>query len=397
MLSQILIKRFIKDYLKTESPEVRERYGLLSGIVGIIANVFLFAAKLIMGISINSIAFIGDAFNNLTDAFSSVAVMLGFRLASKPADEKHPFGHGRIEYITGLIVSFIVILVGYELIKSSVSRIINPVPVTFSWPAFLLVILAILVKTWLFFFNKTLSQKIDSKTLLATAYDSLGDTIATGCIGLSQVASLVTTFPLDGYVGLLVSGVILYSGFSLTKETISPLLGQAPEQELIMKISQKIRSYKIVRGIHELVIHSYGPNQYMASIHVEVSADEDIMKVHEQIDLIEQQVAKELGILLTIHMDPLNLDSKEVADAMDKVQNVLQDFPEVLSFHDFRIVGKGKHENLVFDVVIKNGVTEEQIEELHLGINQKLKEKCPGYRCIITFDQHDLLANENNK
>ena len=392
LLSQILIKSFIPDYLKTDSAEVRKQYGLLSGKVGIVANLLLFAAKLATGLLINSIAFIGDAFNNLSDALSSVAVMLGFKLASKPADEEHPFGHGRIEYITGLIVSFAIILVGYELLKSSFQRIINPTPVAFSLPAFILVILAIAVKMWLFLFNKFLAQQIESNTLLATAYDSLSDTIATGCIGLAQVASLFTPLPLDGFVGLLVSAIILYSGFSLARETVNPLLGQAPEQELIEQISEKVLSYKVVKGIHDLIVHSYGPNQYMASLHVEVSAEEDIMKVHEQIDLIESKVAKELGILLTIHMDPLNLDSKEVQEAREKVGDILKQFPEVLAFHDFRIVGKGETENLVFDVVVKNGLRPGEIEELRLAINEKVQECYPQYKCVITFDQNDLLV-----
>jgi cation diffusion facilitator family transporter len=394
LLSQFLVKMFIKDYSKVELPEIRERYGVLSGSVGILANIFLFVAKLLMGILINSIALIGDAFNNLTDVLSSVAVVFGFKMASKPADEKHPFGHGRIEYITGLLVSFVVILVGYELLKSSINRIINPVLVTFSLPAFLLVIAAILVKTWLFSFNKTLSRKIDSQALMATAYDSLSDTIATGCIGLSQIASLFTTFPLDGYVGIVVALIILYSGFSLTKETISPLLGQAPEQELVTKISQMVRTAKVVKGIHDLVVHSYGPNRYMASIHVEVSASEDIMEVHQAIDIIENQVAKELGVLLTIHMDPLNFDCEEVKEARDTVKEILKEYPDVVSLHDFRIAGKGKREELLFHVVIKPDTTKEKVKELNRNINRKVREIYPEYKCIITFDRHDVLANE---
>ncbi len=393
MFSQLIVKRFISDSTKTQLREVRSRYGYLSGIVGILANLILFAVKLTTGIIINSIAFIGDAFNNLSDAASSLVTVLGFKLASKPADEEHPFGHGRIEYIAGLIVSFLVILVGYELFKSSVNRIMHPVLTQFSLPAFLIVVFAILVKTWLFLFNRFLSQAIDSKALLATAIDSFSDMIATGCIGVSLIASLVTKFPLDGYVGLIVSAIILYSGISLTKDTISPLLGEAPDQELILKISQKISSYEGVLGIHDLIVHTYGPGRYMASIHVEILANQDIMEMHEYIDRIERQVARDLGILLTIHMDPLNVDSEEVVEMQVELTEILNQFPEVLSCHDFRVVGKGERKNLIFDVVVKQGTGLEREKKLRKEINEKVRDNHPDHNCIITFDQNDMLKN----
>ncbi|KUO59921.1 MAG: cation diffusion facilitator family transporter [Gracilibacter sp. BRH_c7a] len=393
MLSQFLVKHFIKDYQRTDLSEVRGRYGYLSGIVGIIANTALFGIKLATGLMINSIALIGDALNNLTDAASSLVTIVGFKLASKPADEEHPFGHGRLEYIAGLIVSFLIILVGYELIKSSVDRIIYPVQVSFSWPVFLIILFAIFVKSWLFFLNRLLSKEINSKALLAVSFDSLSDMIATGCIGVSLIASLFTTFPLDGYVGIIVSLLILYSGISLTKETISPLLGEVPEQELIIRISEKILSYEKVVGIHDLIVHTYGPNKYMASIHVELPADQDIIEMHEYIDLIERQVAKELNILITIHMDPLNLDCQEIIKMQEELSQILSEFPPVLSFHDFRIVGKGERENLVFDVVVKHGTTRGEEKKLRSAITEKVQEKHPCYYCVITFDQNDMLVN----
>lgn len=393
MFSQILIRRFIKNHEKANIPQVRDKYAYLSGIVGIIANVLLFSIKLIMGLTINSIAFIGDAFNNLTDAASSLITIFGFKLASKPADQEHPFGHRRLEYIAGLIVSFLVILVGYELFKSSLNRIMHPVLVSFNLPALIIIIIAILVKSWLFFFNRYLAKTINSKALFATAFDSLSDMISTGCIGLSLIASRFTTFPFDGYVGLIVSGIILYSGFSITKETISPLLGEVPEQELIQKINQRICSYEKVVGIHDLIVHTYGPGQYMASIHVELPANQDIMELHEYIDRIERQVAKELGILLTIHMDPLNVDSEEIILMQDQLRQILKDFPEVLSFHDFRIIGKGENENLIFDVVIRNELSLEDEKKLRKAITHKVREQHPHYSCIITFDRNDMLVN----
>jgi len=395
MFSEFLVRRYIKEYEKTDLSEVRGRYGYLSGRVGILANIILFATKLATGIMINSIAFIGDALNNLTDAAASLVTIIGFKLASKPADEEHPFGHGRIEYIAGLIVSFLVILVGYELFRSSVDRIIHPVAVSFSLPAFLIIVFAILTKSWLFLFNRFLSRAIDSKALRATAYDSLSDMIATGCIGISLIASLFTTFPLDGYVGIFVSVIILYSGISLTKDTISPLLGEVPDQELIAKISRKILSYEKVVGIHDLIVHTYGPGQYMASIHVELPANQGIIEMHEYTDMIERNVAKELGILLTIHMDPLNVDCEEIMKMQEELVRILVELPAVLSFHDFRIVGKGERENLVFDAVVRNGTSKDQEKELRQNITRKVQEKHPYYHCVITFDQNDMLINEN--
>lgn len=392
MLSKLLLKSFIKDYTRTDWPEVRSKYGFLSGTVGILANVLLFGVKLATGLLINSIALIGDALNNLTDAASSLITLVGFKLAGKPADREHPFGHGRIEYIAGLLVSFLIILVGYELLKSSVGRIIQPVPVSFSLPALLIVILAIGCKGWLFLFNRMLSQAIDSKALLATAFDSLSDMVATGCIGLALVGSLFTAFPLDGYVGVLVSLLIFYSGISLTRDTISPLLGEAPEQELIVKISREIRSYEKVVGIHDLIVHTYGPGQYMASIHVEVNSNQDIMEIHEYIDMIERRVAEELGILLTIHMDPLNVDSQELIQIQEEMLPILQNFPEVLAIHDLRIVGQGEKKNLVFDAVVENSISKEDEKELVKAINSQVQEKHPYYNCIITFDQNDMLV-----
>lgn len=393
MFSKLLIRKFIKNHERTDLSAVRGRYGYLSGIVGILANIILFAVKLATGLMINSIAFIGDAFNNLTDAASSLVTIIGFKLASKPADEEHPFGHGRLEYIAGLIVSFLIILVGYELMKSSIDRILHPVPVEFSLPALLIIIFALLLKFWLFIFNRFLARAIDSKALLATSYDSLSDMIATGCIGISLIASLFTAFPLDGYVGIIVSLIILYSGYSLTKETISPLLGEVPEQQLIVKISQKILSYDKVVGIHDLIVHSYGPGQYMASIHVELPANHDLLEMHEYVDEIERQVSRELAILLTIHMDPLNLDSEEIMKMQEELSQIVREFPEVLSFHDFRIVGKGERENLVFDAVLKHGTSKEDEKMLRDDINQKVRERHPHYHCVITFDQNDMLSN----
>jgi cation diffusion facilitator family transporter len=359
----------------------------LAGIIGIFANLVLFTVKLVTGLAINSIAFIGDAFNNLTDVLSSLITILGFKLAGKPADEEHPFGHGRMEYIAGLIVAFLVLLVGYELIKTSIGRVLNPVTVNFSIPAFFIAILAILVKGWLFLFNRYLGKTINSQALSASALDSLSDMFSTTCIAISLLASLVTSLPFDGYVGILVSGLILYSGYSLVKETINPLLGENPDLELVKQIKKKVLQHPEIIGIHDLIIHSYGPGRYMASIHVEVSATEDFTEIHELIDHIERQCAKELSILLTIHMDPINTECEEVSKLQKEMEVILEDFPEVISFHDFRIVGKEDKKNLIFDIVVKREVTPQEENQLRQSIINKVREKHPHFHCIITIDK----------
>lgn len=387
LLSQFLIRLFIKDYQNIDDSDVRSRYGYLAGIVGIVANLILFTVKLLAGLAVNSIAFIGDAFNNLTDVLSSLVTIIGFKLAAKPADEEHPFGHGRSEYITGLIVAFLVILVGYELIKSSISRVLNPVAVNFSLPALLIVLLAILIKGWLFMFNRYLARTINSQALSANSFDSLSDMFSTACIGLSLLASLFTTIPVDGLVGIFVSGLILYSGVSLVKETISPLLGENPDQELVEQIKRKILKHDLIIGIHDLIIHSYGPGRYMASIHVEVPYDGDLMEIHELIDHIERQCAKDLDILLTIHMDPINTDCSEVKKLQEEIAIILEEFPQITSFHDFRIVGENKKRNLIFDIVVRRGITLKEEEILRQAIIKKVREKHPLFHCIISVDK----------
>ena len=387
-----MVRKLIKNYERTDLSEVRDRYGFLSGIIGILANFLLFVVKLVTGLIINSIAFIGDAINNLSDATSSIITIIGFKLAGKPADKEHPFGHGRIEYIAGLIVAFFIILVGYELLKSSISRIFNPVEVIFSWPALFVLLLSILIKLWLFLFNRFLAKAIDSQALLATSYDSFTDMIAMGCIGISLVSSLFTKFPLDAYAGIIVAGIILFTGVSLAKETISPLLGEVPDNNLITKIKERILSYEKVAGIHDLIVHSYGPGKYMASIHVELPADQDIIAMHEYIDEIERHVAEELDLLLTIHLDPLNLDSAELSRMQDELGRILEKFPAVLSFHDLRIVGKGEKENLVFDIVIPKGLKKEEKKKLVQDINHEVQKLHPYYNCVITIDENDMLT-----
>jgi cation diffusion facilitator family transporter len=388
MLSQFLVSRFVKDYKNTGEERVRNSYGYLGGIIGIFVNVILFAIKLSVGLITGSIAVTADAFNNLSDAASSVITIVGFKLASKPADVEHPFGHGRIEYISALIVSFMVMLVGFQFVKASFDRIINPTPVTFELIPFILILVSITAKIWLSRFNNFVGKTINSAALQASSFDALGDVFASSCVALSLLVSRWTTFPIDGYIGILVALFILYSGFSLTKDTLSPLLGEAPDKELVENIKNGVLSYEYINGVHDLVIHNYGPGRCMASIHAEIPCDISVVTIHEIIDRAEKELSNKLKIFLVIHMDPINTDSAEVNKAREELESVLRKFPLVKSMHDFRVVGDGAHKNLIFDLVVEHtkGFTTKDEENLKKSIDRELKLIHKQYNAMITVD-----------
>jgi cation diffusion facilitator family transporter len=386
LLSKFLITHFVKDYPNTEDNKVRESYGYLGGIVGIVTNFILFCVKLAIGITVNSIAVTADAFNNLSDTISSIITIAGFKLASKPADKEHPFGHGRIEYISGLIVSFMVMYVGVEFTKSSFSKILNPTAVSFKLIPFVLILLSIVVKIWLSSFNKYVGKAINSSALQASSLDALSDVISSSSVALALLLSKWISFPIDGYIGIFVSLFILYSGFSLVKETIGPLLGEAPDAEFIQKIENKVLNYNYVVGVHDLIVHNYGPGRIMASIHAEVPADSDIVDVHEVMDKIEREISKELNLFLVIHIDPLNQNCEKLSKAKKELSNILSLFPEVISFHDFRIVGDGDVKTLIFDIVTKATSKKSNIELLSGRITKEVKKIHPQYETLITVD-----------
>ncbi|MEW9096386.1 MAG: cation diffusion facilitator family transporter [Clostridiaceae bacterium] len=392
MLSQILVKTFIKEPENVDKENVRNSYGFLGSTVGIIVNTILFIVKLFVGIITKSISVTADAFNNLSDATSSLITMIGFKLASKPADKEHPFGHGRIEYLSGLVVSFMVILVGFEFIKSSYSRIVNPVPVQFKTLSFILLLLSIGTKVWLSRFNSFIGKKINSTALQASSLDALGDVFTSSCVALSLVISKWTTFPIDGYIGVLVSLFIMYSGYSLIKDTLSPLLGEAPDKDLANKIINGVLSYRYISGIHDLVIHNYGPGKFMASIHAEVPQDISLVEIHEIIDRAEKELSEKLNIILVIHMDPINTDDKTVNYAREELEKIIKNYPEINSLHDFRIVGEGEKKNLIFDIVIdyKQPLTEEFQNNIIESINRDIKNIHPQYNAVITIDRDFL-------
>lgn len=388
MISDFLVKRFIKNYKNTEEEKVRNSYGFLGGIVGIIINSLLFAVKLSIGLIVGSIAVTADAFNNLSDAASSLITILGFKLSSLPADEEHPFGHGRLEYISGLIVAFMVMMVGIQFIKSSFQRIINPEVVSFETILFILLLVSILFKVWLSRFNKLIGKRINSSALKAASIDALGDVVTSSTVALSLLLSNWISFPIDGYIGIIVSLIILYSGYSLIKDTLSPLLGESPDEKLASNIKESVLSYDEIDGVHDLIIHNYGPGKCMASIHAEVPSTSSIVKIHEIIDKAEKEVSEKFNIHLVIHTDPICVDDKEVLKTQDELQSILNKIEIIKSMHDFRVVGEGEHKNLIFDIVVDSSKRGKEITDKELidMISMNVKKLSPYYNCVITID-----------
>lgn len=384
-MSELLVRLFIKNHKDTKNPAVREKYGYLGSITGIIVNVLLALAKYLIGVITNSIAITADAVNNLSDSVSCVITLVSFKMANMKPDKEHPFGHGRIEYVAALIVGFIVELMGYELIKSSVEKIRNPEAVVFSWPAVIVLLISIGGKIWLAVFNKHLGKKIDSPAMSAVVADSISDTTATAITLISLVVSLFTDFPIDGYMGIVVSLFILYSGFGILKESVGIILGKPPEKELVDELVDFIMSHEEILGIHDLVIHSYGATRTFASIHTEISADGDLLKAHDTIDSIERLVREKYGIELVIHMDPIVTNDEKTEGYYQIVHKTVKDFDSALSIHDFRVVEGPVHTNFIFDIVIPHGyklTDKELIDE----INRRIHAINENYFLVITVD-----------
>lgn len=384
-MTKLLLKIFIKDYENTSDPETREKYGTLGSIVGIIVNILLSVSKYAIGVISKSISITADAINNLADAASCIVTLISFKMSARKPDKEHPFGHGRIEYIAALAVGFLVELMGYELIKSSISKIRNPEEVVFSVPALLVLLVSISGKVWLFIFNKTLGKKIQSPAMLAVAKDSLSDTTATLVAAISLVLSIFTDLPVDGYLGIIVSLFILSSGFGILKESVSILLGTPPEKETVDKLISYILSHKEIIGIHDLVIHSYGATRTFASIHAEISSDSDILSAHDTIDNIEKSVKERFSIDLVIHMDPVENNNEKVAALKEMTTRTVLEISDSLSIHDFRIVDGPTHTNLLFDVVVPHDF-EISNAKLIKTINEKINEADSRYFCVITVD-----------
>ncbi|MCD4714352.1 MAG: cation diffusion facilitator family transporter [Clostridiales bacterium] len=302
---RFLIKKFVKDYKNTNDKSVRESYGVFSGVLGIICNLFLFGVKLAIGLIMNSIAITSDAFNNLSDTGSSMITILGAKLSNRVPDEEHPFGHGRFEYISSLIIAFIIILVGFELLKSSFDKILNPEKVEFSWILIVILSVSILVKVWMYFYNRYIGNAIGSKVNQAAAYDSLNDVVATSAVILTTIVGKFIDFPIDGIAGLIVSMLIMYTGYGVAKDTVNVLLGMSPSAETVDKINSQILECDFIEGVHDLKVHDYGPGRTIASVHVEMSDRISIVKAHTEIDKVEKRILNDLGIDIVIHVDPM--------------------------------------------------------------------------------------------
>lgn len=394
-MTDFLVNKFIKDSTNIESTEVRTRYGMLSSVVGIFCNVLLFSVKLTIGLILSSLAVTADAFNNLSDAASSIISFIGVKMAGKPADAEHPFGHGRIEYIAALIVSFLVIEVGFTFFKSSISKILHPEEISFDLVPFVILILSILVKLWMAFFNNKLGKRIDSKVMLATAADSLGDVITTSATVISIVICHFTSINVDAIAGLIVSGIVIWSGVSIAKDTLEPLIGQRVPSELYQKITDMVESYEGIVGAHDLIVHNYGPNRSMATIHAEVPNDVSIEASHEIIDRIERDAKKELNILLVIHMDPVEMRDEEVLELRNKTSHIVHALDPELHFHDFRVLKENEQKNLIFDLVVPDSYTEKDANRVMHQLIALLHEMEKNVDCIITLDR-SFEAPKNN-
>ncbi|GAA0752698.1 cation diffusion facilitator family transporter [Clostridium sartagoforme] len=388
MISNFLVKSFVKNNEDTKNPKVRNSYGTLGGVIGIIINFILFVIKFSVGMLVGSIAISADAFNNLSDAASSIITIIGFKMSNKPADAEHPFGHGRIEYLSALLVAFMVMLVGVQFVKSSIERIMNPEVITFELIPFILLLISIGFKVWLSTFNRFIGNKINSSALKAAATDALGDVFTSSTVVISFLLAKFTSLPIDGYIGIFVALAILYAGFGLVRETLNPLLGEAPDPELVNELYEKVLAYPLISGVHDLIVHNYGPGRIIASLHAEIPADVDIMEIHNVIDKAEREISTDLNLHLVIHMDPICVLTDEIKETWDYVEKILRKYPEIKSMHDFRIVGEGDIKNLIFDIVLEaseSGNKKKQ-EKMIADIKTSIKKEHPQYNCVITVD-----------
>ncbi len=375
-MTQLLVKLFVKDYDKVEQSRVRTAYGVLSSVVGIICNVTLFAVKLIIGLLINSISVMADAFNNLSDAASSIIGFIGVKLAERPADKEHPFGHGRFEYISAFVVSFLILQVGFSCFKSSFTKIMNPEPIEFNWILVVILGISVLLKLWMSVFNKTLGKRINSNVMKATSADSLGDV-------------LITTVT-------ILSIVIGKAGFNIAKDTLEPLLGEAVDHEIYQSITEMVESYDGIIGSHDLIVHNYGPSHIMATIHAEVPNDVNLEEIHEIIDSIERDILREKGIFIVIHMDPIEINDSKVLEKKNMVISIVKELEPKATIHDFRVVNGENQVNLIFDLVVPYSYNELQEQELLFKVEEEIRNMDPKYQCIITIE-NSYIADKKDK
>lgn len=385
----LLSRLFIKDHENTSDPAVRRAYGYLCGMMGIAFNVLLCVAKLLVGSLTGSIAITADGFNNLSDAGSSIVTLLGFRLASQRPDPAHPFGHGRFEYISGLVVAFLILIMGFNLFTESIRKLVFPEDVEFSYAAVSVLAVSIAVKLYMFLYNRAVGKRIDSAAMIATATDSISDVVATTVVLISTVVGKLTGLRIDAWGGLAVAGFILYSGYSAARDTISPLLGQAPDPELVAKIRETVLAHPEVAGMHDLIIHNYGPGRMMVSLHAEVPAHADLLQMHDVIDLIEQQLRDSCGCDAVVHMDPIVTDDAVTARTFVTLVRIVTGVDERLSLHDFRMVAGPTHTNLIFDVVVPHRFNMTDNELRHV-LSERVKAHDKTWNAVINIDRSYL-------
>ena len=386
-MTNFIIKKFIKDHENINDKKVRESYGVTSSVTGIIANTILSIGKILTGVLFNSISVTADGVNNLSDGASSLITLIGFKISSKPADKDHPFGHARMEYLTGLILGIAVLLVGFELIKSSFDKIMNPTKTIFSIEMTAVLIVSIFIKLWLSLFYKKLGGKISSVTLKASSIDSRNDVISTIVVLLSLLISEATGYEIDGFVGILAALFILYSAYGILRDILNPILGEMPDEEFVESIENKIMSYEGILNIHDLLVHNYGPNTHFATVHAEVDANEDILKSHDIIDNIEREFAKDLNINLVIHLDPIITDDEEINELRSMTDNIIKSIDERLSMHDFRVVKGDTHTNLIFDVAVPVDCDIKSAKLVSL-IEKEVQKENETYFALVTVDKN---------
>ena len=385
-MTERLVKWFVKDYENTENADVRTAYGVLSSMVGIGCNLLLFAAKLFLGLMVHSISVMADAFNNLSDAASSIISFIGVKMAQKPADEDHPFGHGRIEYISAFIVAFFVIQVGFSLFKSSVGKIHTPQEMAYSQISIVILLISIGIKLWMGMFNRTLGKRIHSTVMMATAADSLGDAATTSATMVSLIVFGLWGINIDGIIGLAVSVAVMVAGINIARDTLAPLIGQAIDPKVYREIKEFVEQYEGIVGTHDLIVHNYGPSKSMASIHAEVPSDENIQVSHEIVDTIERECLRKLGVFLVIHMDPVETHNEQVTAIKKQIGRVLEGLDSRLEFHDLRVVDGTRRVNLIFDLVVPRDYNEAMRDTLRVRVSEEMHRQDERFCCIITIE-----------
>ncbi|BCN29734.1 cation diffusion facilitator family transporter [Anaeromicropila herbilytica] len=386
-MTTLLVSLFVKDKDNVENSKVREQYGVLTSVVGIFCNFILFLTKFTIGMMINSISVMADAFNNLSDAASSIISFIGVKLSSRPADKEHPFGHGRSEYLSALIVAFLVIQVGFSCFKSSFDKILHPESVQFNIILLVILCLSVTVKVWLGLFNRKLGNRINSSVMKATSADAFGDVIITSATILSVIIGKLSGLKIDGYMGFIVSILVIYAGFNIAKETIEPLIGEAVSPELYRKITNIVESYDGIVGSHDLIVHNYGPTNSMATIHAEVPNTVDIEDAHETIDRIEREILREHNIFLVIHMDPIEVKDENVLKYKEMTKEIINKYDEEASLHDFRVVRGDKRINLIFDLVVPFSYKEEDNENIIEYVTNGVTQIDDRLKLVITVEK----------